>query len=689
CDNIDNDCDGVVDDGNPGGGANCTTGQPGACNAGTTACNAGAIVCNATNSPTTETCDNIDNDCDGVVDDGNPGGGASCGAAVGQCGEYTVCDNGSVVCRGTFVGPAGVGAPGNPGTRAQPVATIAEAKAIAAKVGADICLCDVPAAGDSVYREIVGMIEGVSIYGGYNCVDWSRDITTYVTTIKGYVGFSNGITSATTLDGVNVVGDDPPVVSQQPTYSTAISITNSSPTLVNVKGTGGLAHYSWGLRIGTQNGGTASPTIIGGTFSAQGNGQGNYSEQTAITVTNAGGTFVNVTTSPGGASDTAMGFNCQGCSATITGGSISGGSSQRFTTGLYAAGNVTGLSVTNATLFGGVSAGQLAKGIDFDSCVGSPTLTGVDIQGGYSLSYALGVFARGAMCTPTIVNATISGGNGFNFNTGVYCSGAACTVKDSTIDAGIQGERKGVYCTNGGCNMFSGNTIKANAVQAAVSTTRLIDIRSSSPTFDQNELIGPPCPVPGTGGGAITYLQNSAAVLTNNILRDQTCVDATDLILSENAGPMLINNTLQLATCAGCGRKRGLVVNGSTGAGSVRNNILVNAGSADFTNAYLVYENNATSDLPFFENNALWAPNGGILYWDEGTTSLSLAAINGLMGSTANIHADPLLDATFHLLAASPCRNAGSAINAPAFDFDGDTRPREMSYDIGADEYVP
>ncbi len=68
---------------------------------------------------------------------------------------------------------------------------------------------------------------------------------------------------------------------------------------------------------------------------------------------------------------------------------------------------------------------------------------------------------------------------------------------------------------------------------------------------------------------------------------------------------------------------------------------------------------------------------------------LSLAGINALPGAGSNINADPQLDATFHIPMTSPCRNAGKALSGPAFDFDGDTRPQEMSYDIGADEYVP
>lgn len=72
------DCDGGYDEGNPGGGAACSTGLPGICAAGTSTCQNGTLVCVQNQQPVSEICGNgLDDDCDGQVDDGCPGGGCA------------------------------------------------------------------------------------------------------------------------------------------------------------------------------------------------------------------------------------------------------------------------------------------------------------------------------------------------------------------------------------------------------------------------------------------------------------------------------------------------------------------------------------------------------------------------------------------------------------------------------------
>ncbi len=118
---VDDDCNGIVDDA-AGLAELCDNGQTGEClRKGTTVCDAkkGAVVCSAPRmDPKPEKCDNLDNDCDGGIDEGvkNVCGGCGdlpakvgdrcrvsgadvCGAGVWQCDPDRV---GALICSPRF-----------------------------------------------------------------------------------------------------------------------------------------------------------------------------------------------------------------------------------------------------------------------------------------------------------------------------------------------------------------------------------------------------------------------------------------------------------------------------------------------------------------------------------------------------------------------------------------------------------
>jgi hypothetical protein len=75
-----------------GGGEPCDTGMPGLCASGLTECSVnGSPSCKQQQMPKSETCDNADNDCNGVVDDGD------------------LCDPGKLCVRGKCVAPCNTG----------------------------------------------------------------------------------------------------------------------------------------------------------------------------------------------------------------------------------------------------------------------------------------------------------------------------------------------------------------------------------------------------------------------------------------------------------------------------------------------------------------------------------------------------------------------------------------------------
>jgi len=110
CDGLDNDCNGTVDDGDPGGSGACGS-AVGTCVQGVNHCRNGAIVCEGGTTPSAELCDGLDNDCNGQTDDGtlamDPNVNVPCGSGVGDCRPGTRrCVMGTPTCVGAITATA-------------------------------------------------------------------------------------------------------------------------------------------------------------------------------------------------------------------------------------------------------------------------------------------------------------------------------------------------------------------------------------------------------------------------------------------------------------------------------------------------------------------------------------------------------------------------------------------------------
>ncbi|HTJ41669.1 MAG TPA: MopE-related protein [Kofleriaceae bacterium] len=108
CDGADNDCDGKTDEDTtaeplPHVGEDCSS-NVGECTAGKTMCVSGKLTCSG-KTAVAETCNDKDDNCDGMTDNGDPGGGAICGTDMGECiSGVEHCVNGAVVCTGNIDG---------------------------------------------------------------------------------------------------------------------------------------------------------------------------------------------------------------------------------------------------------------------------------------------------------------------------------------------------------------------------------------------------------------------------------------------------------------------------------------------------------------------------------------------------------------------------------------------------------
>jgi hypothetical protein len=106
CDGLDNDCDGVVDEEAATVGLACPTGEGACSRAGVRACTDGLLVCVAPPLDVDEACNNEDDDCDGLVDEGLDlvADRDNCGVCGRRCAAVENCINSDCVPSGLVIG---------------------------------------------------------------------------------------------------------------------------------------------------------------------------------------------------------------------------------------------------------------------------------------------------------------------------------------------------------------------------------------------------------------------------------------------------------------------------------------------------------------------------------------------------------------------------------------------------------
>ena len=261
CNGLDDNCDGDVDETWAELGEICFAGEGVCQGAGVWICadDAEGIECSATPSePGVESCNGVDDDCNGVVDEpwldvdsGLYENDEACGSCYTDCTEifdkpsaYGVCatETGDASCDMLCIGgffdmngvpddgcefelatdaiyvsktdaaaadDAGCGlGPVGTGDGHYPCASVSHGLSRASSTGKGQVLV----AGGS-YGESVTLIAGVDLLGGYNSANWSRDWDVNLTVIQAPAGdghrrsvIADGITESTVLQGFAVYG---------------------------------------------------------------------------------------------------------------------------------------------------------------------------------------------------------------------------------------------------------------------------------------------------------------------------------------------------------------------------------------------------------------------------------------------------------------------------------------------------
>jgi hypothetical protein len=260
CDGTDDDCDGATDENWPDKGTICTSGT-GACQrVGTYACrpDKSGLECDATpGNAEAESCDYLDNDCDGKTDedflvDGKYGVDTACGNCFTDCTAIWwsaihhaegLCDTTGQAPKCRFACDVGwVDADGNPENGCETmlddlavyVSTPENGGSDAAGCGAWNLPCASIAKGLSVasasgkvrvrvseglFAENLVLVAGISVLGGHNAVNWRREPAANLSMIQGSTPepgtakhrkavTAKGITAETELSGFTIFGEN-------------------------------------------------------------------------------------------------------------------------------------------------------------------------------------------------------------------------------------------------------------------------------------------------------------------------------------------------------------------------------------------------------------------------------------------------------------------------------------------------
>jgi len=416
------------------------------------------------------------------------------------------------------------------GSQAAPFATIERGRDEAVILGAH----EVRVA-QGTYTEDINLIEGVSLYGGYESAGWTRDIFTYLTTIDGdtasaIIADTPPVTPATVVEGF--------ILQRSLGGGAVVTITNTSPTISNndisatgngIDCTGSSAVISdnsinsGGIAIncdtytGTMENNTITATNTG-IFWTDSSGRisgGAISANTGISLfPNAPADMIEIDNITITAVNT--GIESDTCNLNIHDNTISSGAGA---TNYALQINDRVAEIHDNTINGG--SGTDSWGIYMLNTDAGTRIYDNDINGGNGTTNSYGIFISSADMNTSIFNNIINGGNGMNSTTcGIRNQSTDSIIYNNVITGGMDDTQNtyGIYCQGASSPQVYNNTIDGGHATNANNSYGIYINNNATPLICNNIIhISGVTTVAGYGVYEVNDTCNPVELRNNNI----------------------------------------------------------------------------------------------------------------------------------------------------------------------------
>lgn len=313
--------------------------------------------------------------------------------------------------------------------------------------------------------------------------------------------------------------------------------------------------------------------------------------------------------------------------------------------------------------------------------------TGVGLSAGITLE-AVGGVVSSALVTSNVVK---SGAARRSVGIAAFGSGPTTIISNNDVTTGNSsgGASHGIELTSSGA--ITKNRINADDTMTGTCTNQTqwcagIVTNGATASITNNVVYGPK----GfrTAGVFMTETEvpTGAVVLNSNYINGGGAGGSSGVTTRNTSAAIVVS----IGICNTCGLKGAV--------GRVRNNILDGGINLDRFGVREDPAQGKTTSVELLDSNDIWFESqqfgrNDTLYREVSSsgTPIDTKSIGQLDGWTSpptmdNLNEDPVRDATWHLHSNSPCIDSGTSTEAPAKDFDDDSRPQGNGVDIGPDE---